>query len=144
MRLPKTLTVSAMAGAVMVGALAGCSTTPDADTDAGSDEATQPSGTGSYADGTYTEDGSYQSPAGQSEVSVTVTIADNLVTAVEVDGDATDPTAKRYQGEFIDGIESVVVGKRIDSLNVSKVGGSSLTSGGFNSAIDKILAEAGA
>jgi hypothetical protein len=34
------------------------------------------------------------------------------------------------------------VGKNIDELNVSKVAGSSLTSGGFNQAVEKIKQEA--
>jgi hypothetical protein len=46
------------------------------------------------------------------------------------------------QGEFISGIAGVVVGKNIDSIKVDKVGGSSLTSGGFNAAVDAIKADA--
>jgi hypothetical protein len=63
---------------------------------------------------------------------------------VEVVGNATDPTAQQHQGEFIGGIAGVVVGKAIDEIKVSKVSGSSLTSGGFNKAIEEIKAEAAA
>ena len=68
--------------------------------------------------------------------------ADNVITEVEVVGDATDGQAKLHQGEFADGIADVVVGKNIDEISVDKVGGSSLTSGGFNAAVDAIKADA--
>ena len=34
------------------------------------------------------------------------------------------------------------MGKKLDAISVSKVAGSSLTSGGFNEAVDKIKTEA--
>ncbi len=52
--------------------------------------------------------------------------------------------AKQHQGEFIAGISDVVVGKDIDTIKVDKVGGSSLTSGGFNKAVEEIKADAAA
>ena len=100
------------------------------------------SGSATYKDGTYTESGSYQSPAGSSSVKVTITLASDVVTDVKVTGDATDPTAKQHQSEFIGGISSVVVGKKIDNLKVSRVSGSSLTSQGFNAALAKIKTDA--
>ena len=44
----------------------------------------------------------------------------------------------------IDGISEEVVGKALDDLNVSRVAGSSLTSGGFNAAVDDIKEQAAA
>ena len=64
------------------------------------------------------------------------------MSAVEVVGDATDPEAKLHQQQFIDGIGAIVVGKNIDELQVDRVGGSSLTSGGFNAAVEAIKADA--
>ena len=122
-----------IAGLSLVGSLAGCST-PTADPGT--------SARGDYADGTYTESGDYQAPSGTESVDVTITLADNVITAVEVVGHATDPEAKLHQGEFIDGIGAIVVGKDIDEISVSKVSGSSLTSGGFNKAIEAIKADA--
>lgn len=137
-------------GLSLVGALAGCSTggtagssapdTPAPDTS--ETAAPDTSSTGSYTDGTYTESGSYQSPGGTETVDVTITLGGGIVTAVEVVGQGESRDAQRYQGEFIDGIAAEVVGKNIDTLSVSKVAGSSLTSGGFNSAVDAIKADA--
>jgi uncharacterized protein with FMN-binding domain len=125
--------VAVLTGLSLAGALAGCSTPAPGDTTTGS---------GTYTDGTYSASGDYQAPSGTETVEVTITLSDNTITDVEVVGDATDPQAKLHQGEFISGIAGVVVGKNIDSIQVDKVGGSSLTSGGFNSAVDAIKADA--
>lgn len=101
-------------------------------------------GTGTYADGEYTGTGSYIPPSNkQEEVTVTMTLSGGTVTAVEVSPSGNNPTSKRYQAEFTDGIQKEVVGKPIDSLDVGKVAGSSLTSQGFNKALEQIKAEAG-
>ncbi|ODU64202.1 MAG: hypothetical protein BGO97_09290 [Micrococcales bacterium 70-64] len=144
-----TTATAVIGGLALVGALAGCST-PAATTDTGSgttDSGTTDTGTttsGTYADGTYTESADYSAPSGTETVDVTITLADNVITAVEVTGHATDPQAKQHQGEFADGIAGVVVGKNIDEIKVDKVGGSSLTSGGFNKAVELIKADAAA
>lgn len=96
----------------------------------------------SYADGSYTADGGYQAPSGPESVTVTLTLADDVVTAVEVEGHATDRTAQDFQGRFASGIADVVVGVDIDALDVHRVAGSSLTSGGFRAAVDAIKDEA--
>ncbi|MBG6223606.1 uncharacterized protein with FMN-binding domain [Arthrobacter sp. CAN_A2] len=95
-----------------------------------------------YKDGTYTGTGSYQSPAGQEEVGVTLTLEADVVTAVEVEPMPDNPTTTEYQGRFAGGISDAVVGKKLDELSVDKVAGSSLTSGGFNDALGKIKSEA--
>ena len=143
-------TIAVCAGLTLVGALAGCNATADVGAPpapAPSAESTTPaeapaSGAATYTDGSYTENGSYQSPNGTESVDVTITLAADVITAVTVVGNGDSRDSQRYQGEFIDGIAAVVVGKNIDSISVSKVAGSSLTSGGFNSAVDAIKADA--
>lgn len=105
---------------------------------------TAPAETGdsTYVDGTYSAEGTYQSPNGTESVSVTVTIADDIVTAVEVVGHATGGNSKQFQGQFASGIAAEVVGVALEDVEVSRVAGSSLTSGGFNAAIDAIQAQA--
>jgi uncharacterized protein with FMN-binding domain len=161
-RTSRTLAIG-FAGLGLVGALAGCSTgtsstgstgssgsdtsSSDSSSSAASSAASSPAtadnaASGSFKDGTYTEDGGYVSPAGAQTVTVRVTLASNKITAVTVTPHATDPTAKGYQAQFVSGISAEVVGKDIDKLNVSRVAGSSLTSGGFNKAIKAIEADA--
>ncbi len=141
--------VAAFAGLSLVGGLAGCSSPAATDTSSTrSDTATAAptaaasTSAGSYKDGTYTESADYQAPSGTETVDVTLTLAGGVVTAVTVTGHATDPEAKLRQGQFIGGISAVVVGKKIADLKVDKVGGSSLTSGGFNAAVAHIKADA--
>jgi uncharacterized protein with FMN-binding domain len=97
-----------------------------------------------YADGTYTADGSYRTPESVEKISVTVTLQDDVITAVSVSGNPQKRESEEYQSKFIGGISSEVVGKSIDEISVSRVAGSSLTSGGFNQAIETIKAEAAA
>jgi len=97
----------------------------------------------SYADGNYSADGSYVAPSGQESISVDVTLKDGIVTDVTVTPHATGGTRQDgFQEQFADNIASEVVGKNIDELNVSRVAGSSLTSTGFNAALDEIKQQA--
>lgn len=132
------------AGIGLTAALAGCSTAPTDGSSGGSDNGVDPSAdsTADYADGTYTATGDYISPAGPSQVTVEITLTDDEVTAVTVTPLSTNATAKGFQTQFANGIADVIVGRDVDTLEVSRVGGSSLTSGGFNDAIEQIKAEA--
>lgn len=136
------MAVAAVAG---IAALAGCapSTGSAGDSTTGDTADGGSSGSdGSYADGTYTAEGSYATPESVETISVTVTLQDDIVTSVEVTGDPQRPESEQYQGQFIGGISDAVVGQDIDDLAVSRVAGSSLTSGGFNQAIEAIKSEA--
>ncbi|CAN5307107.1 hypothetical protein BH11ACT3_BH11ACT3_26070 [soil metagenome] len=132
------------AGLGLMGALAACAPGSATTTDGGTTGADSGSANtdASYTDGSYTADGEYQAPSGKESITVEVTLAGDKITEVTVTPHATDPTAKGHQNEFVSGISGEVVGKDIDTLNVSRVSGSSLTSGGFNAAIDDIKAQA--
>lgn len=119
-----------VAGALL---LAGCATAAGAG-----------SSSGEYADGTYTADGTYNTPESVEQISVSVTLEDNIITAVEVTGDPQRPESEQYQSQFIGGIADEVVGRDIDEISVDRVAGSSLTSGGFNDAIEQIKVDAAA
>lgn len=95
-----------------------------------------------YTDGTYTAQGDYSTPGGSEEISVTVTLAGGSVTDVEADGSATGGNSAQYQREFLSGYKSEVVGKSLDEVQLSRVAGSSLTSTGFNRALDTIKNDA--
>jgi len=155
--VPRPVRVGAAAASIAgLALLAGCAgqTTTDSetapDTSATADSGTTDTGSdtgsssGSYADGTYTAEGSYQTPETVETISVTLTIADDVVTAVEVTGDPQARESEQYQGQFIGGIADVVVGKSLDDIQVDRVAGSSLTSGGFNQAVEEIRTDAAA
>ena len=148
-------------GAALIGfagtlALAGCGTAaadttdaattePSSSTESSTDTSTGTGASGAaYVDGTYTATGSYQTPETVETIEVTITLADDVITAVEVSGDPQASESERYQSEFIGGIDDEVVGENIDDISVDRVAGSSLTSGGFNAAVDDIKAQAAA
>ena len=152
---PRRAAIAVFAGLAAVTTLAGCAaeaveaevTTPAPTTEAAEDTSTETTapieaGDSVYTDGTYSADGGYQSPNGSESISVTVTIADDVVTSVEVVGHATGGNSKQFQGQFAGGIAAEVIGVALEDVSVSRVAGSSLTSGGFNAAIDAIQAEA--
>jgi major membrane immunogen (membrane-anchored lipoprotein) len=97
---------------------------------------------GAYADGDYSAEGSYSNPGGESTVKVDLTITDGTVSDVTVTPEAKNGTSKQYQEKFAGGVSGEVVGKSLDDILVSKVAGSSLTSGGFNKAIEQIKTDA--
>jgi len=159
--VPRPIRIAGVAAVGVVGAiaLAGCaasdtttepttattatpesSTAPTPAASASESESTASSST--YADGTYTAEGSYATPESVETIVVTVTLENDIITAVDVTGDPQKRESEEYQGRFIGGIADVVVGQDIDQISVSRVAGSSLTSGGFNQAIDTIKSEA--
>ncbi|MCK6067714.1 MULTISPECIES: hypothetical protein [Microbacterium] len=127
---------AALAGVVGLAGLSGCASSGA--------QAGAPSEDIAYTDGTYTAEGSYRTPETTETIEVTITLADDVITAVEVVGDPQAPQSVQYQGRFIGGISDEVVGRDIDEISVSRVAGSSLTSGGFNDALETIKAEAAA
>lgn len=120
--------------------------TDGTDGTASADDTTDSSGSaaGAYTDGTYTAEGSYSTPGGQESISVDVTVAADVVTAVTVTPEASGGNAARFQDEFASGIADEVVGQELTGLSVDKVSGSSLTGDGFNAALDQIRADAAA
>lgn len=109
----------------------------------GSGDSDDSAGTGSYAAGEYTATGTYTTPGGEEQVGVTLTLqADGTISALSVQEMGVNPNSKQFQGLFASGIADVAVGQSIADLEVDVVAGSSLTSGGFNAAVDAIEAEA--
>lgn len=95
-----------------------------------------------YKDGSYSANGSYLTPGGQESVDVQVVLTDGTVTDTTLTQKAISGDAKEYQAQFASGYKSLVVGKKIDDISLSRVAGSSLTSGGFNRALEQIKSDA--
>lgn len=144
-----------IAGLSLAGAVAGCAPSaqqpaaqetqaPESSATAApssSSSALATSGAG-YKDGTYSADGTYKSPNGTETVGVQLTLANGTVSAVEITEHPSNPNTRKFQGQFAGGIADQVVGKSLDEIKVSKVAGSSLTSGGFNQAVEEIKTQA--
>ncbi|WP_157365202.1 FMN-binding protein [Arthrobacter sp. QXT-31] len=141
-----------MAGLSLAGTVAGCAPSAQQPAAQEAPQETQSSsapssatGSGSaaeYKDGTYSADGNYTSPNGTETVGVQLTLANGTVSGVEITQHPSNPNTRKFQGQFAGGIADQVVGKSLDEIKVSKVAGSSLTSGGFNQAVEAIKTQA--
>lgn len=103
---------------------------------------------GTYKAGSYKATGSYRTPGGQESVTVSVTLSgtDGTIASIETTGTgaASGGESREYQGKFLANYKELVVGKKIDEVSLSRVAGSSLTSNGFNNALDEIAQDAAA
>ncbi len=98
--------------------------------------------TGSFKDGEYTSTGGYQSPGGFEKITIHITLKNDVVTDTSAKSGATDGEAEEYQSKFMSGYKKLVVGKKLTDISLSRVSGSSLTSIGFNNALDQIKSQA--
>ena len=139
--------LTAAAGLALLGT-AGCGSAGTAqdsavDEASGTPSAAPAAGSREFQDGEYTATGTYIPPSNtKEEVTVSLTLSDGVVTDLEVSTSGNHPTSKRYQAEFTDGVQQEVVGKPLDEVKVDKIASSSLTSSGFNKALDEIKSEA--
>lgn len=91
-----------------------------------------------YKNGTYAVIGEYKSPAGPEEIGVTIVLENAVIKDVTVEAKATNPVSVKRQEAFVGEYKAQVIGKNIDEVQLDKVGGSSLTSQGFNDALEKV------
>jgi len=96
-----------------------------------------------YFDGQYIAEGSYVVPNGTTEtLTVSLTLKDGIITDADFISTPIEAGSKFNQGNFRKGFKDLVVGKDIDSVNLTVVNGSSLTPKGFMSALATIKTKA--
>ena len=118
-------------------------TTDNQNTSTATEPAAVSTDTSTYADGTYDATGSYISPGGRESIKLSVTIKDGVITETSIENQATDSEAKQYQQMFSNNYKELIVGKKVTEVkSLSRVAGSSLTSNGFNDALDQIKSDA--
>jgi hypothetical protein len=95
-----------------------------------------------YQDGTHTTAVTYNTPKRDTYLlDVSLTLANDIVTDASVtygNGAEKDSNAQRFEKAY----RTQVIGKKLDALNLSRVGGASLTTNAFNDAVAKIKADA--
>jgi len=106
---------------------------------------TKPAGnTSGFTNGTYSGSAQYETPESIEGIRVSLTISNGVVTDASVSNSEGGGTSRRYQGAFASTYRSYVIGKSLSSLQLYRVAGASLTTAGFNAAVDQIRSEAAA
>lgn len=108
------------------------------------EEAAAPA-SGPYADGEYTSSQTYgvvDDLVEQDSIDVTVTLADGIVTDVEVVGHPFAERSKEYMQDFVNEVAGEVVGRSVEEAHVIALAGASKTSEAFNEAMDDIAVQA--
>jgi hypothetical protein len=84
----------------------------------------------------------YQSPAGEDKVGFKLAVdAKGVITDAQTDILGASPASVMYQKKFAEGLHTLVKGKKLSELTkIDRVGGSSLTTGAFNKALDQLKA----
>ncbi len=93
-----------------------------------------------YLSGTYTAEGLYGGLP--SKLTVTLTLAEDLIQTVSVRTHATDLTSLDYQRRFAEAVPALVKGRPLAEVRVGKLAGSSSTPDGFNAALERIREQA--
>lgn len=95
-----------------------------------------------YINGSYTTEVFYLTPArDEYQMDITVTLQNDIVidsTIVYSRGAEVDPNPQRFNKAY----KAEIIGKNIDEINLSRVGGASLTSTAFNEGLDLIKEQA--
>jgi hypothetical protein len=97
-----------------------------------------------YANGSYKATGTYVTPGRSTHnVNVTLTLADDIVTGstITFSGD-TNNTSSGWQSKFSAAYQAQVVGKKLNDVSLSRVGGASLTTSAFNKALAEVKTSA--
>ena len=109
---------------------------------AGAGSGATPTGSADYQDGSYTAQGSYLTPGGAEAIGVRLSVKADRVVKAEVEVEATSPTARQFQSQFATRYADQVVSRDLDSVDVSRLAGASLTSLGFDNALTQIRSAA--
>ena len=96
----------------------------------------------SLKDGTYAAVGSYNTPGGVESIGLTVTLNNGIIKDIDLEQQASGGDTAIYQAKFASGYKPLVIGKKIEEVKLNRVAGSSLTSDGFNKALESIKRDA--
>lgn len=91
----------------------------------------------------YTAQATYLTPARTSHtIDVTLTLEGGVVSTASVVYDGGKGFSNGHQERFDKAYKSLVIGKSLDEISLSRVGGASVTSQAFNEAVVKIKSQA--
>lgn len=111
------------------------STSSQSSTSSATENLTSPS---TLRDGRYSANASYATPGGNESIGIALLIKDGTIDDVTLKQQPTGGETAEYQSKFASGYKQLVVGKKVSAVHLSRVAGSSLTSNGFNDALEQI------
>ncbi|HLD59951.1 MAG TPA: hypothetical protein VI912_03085, partial [Candidatus Bilamarchaeaceae archaeon] len=93
------------------------------------------------ADGTYTESVTYNYHSGSETVEMTVVVKNDIIEGINiVPGPNAHNVTQKIVAGFTDALPDLVLGKKIDELDLPKnVGGSSLTTAAFKGYVERLV-----
>lgn len=86
-------------------------------------------------------EGEYTSPGGPETIGIKITLDSEIITDSVVEVHAENPISNLKQTDFAAAHKELVVGKNINEITLDKVAGASLTTKGYNEAIEKLKAQ---
>lgn len=95
-----------------------------------------------YADGNYDASSRYSTPGGTDTMDISVTLQNGSVIAVGASTSPQDAESKEYDNNFLDEFKTFVIGKNIEDVQLSRIAGASLTTGGFMDALESVADQA--
>jgi hypothetical protein len=88
---------------------------------------------------TYSTTVNYKVPEGGSQsMGLTVTVNGAVISSISISQSKSGENSKKWQNNFENNYRPLVLGKNIKSVNLSRVGGASITTNAFNQAIKSI------
>lgn len=94
-----------------------------------------------FKNGTYSSQVSYRTPDGNYQLNLSMTISNDTVTNSNVSFDSKG-ARDSYSKRFLNSYSSQVTNKDLSQINLSRVGGASLTTKAFNNAVISIEQQA--
>jgi hypothetical protein len=92
-----------------------------------------------YKDSTASFTAVYSSPAGEESIGIVIAVKDDKISGIKVEPNSQNNVSKGLQTAFSNEIAGVIVGKKLHEISdLSRVGGASLTTSGFNKEFEKI------
>ena len=119
------------------------SSATESDTSPSGSTATTESTAAAYQDGTYAAAANYAVPRGENNrLEVSVTLTSGIISDITAEGKYTDDESKEYIDAFEAAVEDSVVGKALDAISLSRIGGASLTTQAFSDVLVDIRNQA--
>ena len=95
-----------------------------------------------FKDGDYTETVKYTAHGHSESITVTATLANNIIKEIDTTFNWADPSSEKYTDRLDAKIDSTIVGKKISEAMVTRVSGATEAGVAFNTAMKLITEKA--